>query len=762
MPGRCRRWSCADPGNNGGDGYVDRPRACRRAAWRCGSPLWPSRRARRRVRRVRAGRAGRAACRGRARASADRRLVRHRPWPRARCGVAAAPGRACRRRRGPGRDRPAERRRDRRRRDPVAGPRFRSHHHLPDAEALPPAPARGAAYGPDRDRRHRHRRASELAEIARPAPRRAGPGRAQIFPRAGDADRRRDAGRERACRRGGGAGRRGRGPAAGAARRCRACPPRSSRRPAIRCAGWTTSGSARCCSALACRRTTRRRGLLDAALATPHSWSSMPARCACLPSGGGARRARRTPILTPHEGEFRTLFGEGEGSKVERAREAAARARAVIVYKGPDTSSRRPTAGPRSRRRRRPGWRARAPATCSPGSSRRCARGGHGGVRGGLRRRLAARPRGGAGRALPDRRRSASRSLPAALPNACRKIVRLAARGRRDGERPLRADDRARRPGRARWRGHARAASSDRRPAAIFPNAAAASSSISTMKLTPIFSSSGSPPRWPRRACAAAEIRAPHLSPPRSRRRACARRRRAASDRLQRGGEPPDRRHARMPCPAARIVRSGRAAAAAAERPRRRRRQLTLADQGVDLLLEGVERRRAGGDRSDDRFRARQGLARLALDDGFGPRRSGSRSRSTITLAARRCALPARRLSAGHGGRRAGAGRRGARGGGEAAIVADLFAGLGTFALALDAESLCGRRRARRGAGAEGGRRAACSSTIATCSAARSTGRARPLRRRRARPAAGRRAASRSPQLAAAAVPRSFMSAAIP
>jgi len=42
-------------------------------------------------------------------------------------------------------------------------------------------------------------------------------------------------------------------------------------------------------------------------------------------------------ILTPHEGEFRQLFGEIGGSKPERALEAARRSRSVIVYKGPDT-----------------------------------------------------------------------------------------------------------------------------------------------------------------------------------------------------------------------------------------------------------------------------------------------------------------------------------------------------------------------------------------------------------------------------------------
>ncbi len=49
------------------------------------------------------------------------------------------------------------------------------------------------------------------------------------------------------------------------------------------------------------------------------------------------RLQKQEAIITPHEGEFRRLFGTIEGSKPERAIEAVRTSDAVLVYKGPDT-----------------------------------------------------------------------------------------------------------------------------------------------------------------------------------------------------------------------------------------------------------------------------------------------------------------------------------------------------------------------------------------------------------------------------------------
>lgn len=49
------------------------------------------------------------------------------------------------------------------------------------------------------------------------------------------------------------------------------------------------------------------------------------------------RNRKTSAILTPHAGEFVRLFGEGSGSKIDRARDVAERANATIVFKGTDT-----------------------------------------------------------------------------------------------------------------------------------------------------------------------------------------------------------------------------------------------------------------------------------------------------------------------------------------------------------------------------------------------------------------------------------------
>jgi 23S rRNA (uracil1939-C5)-methyltransferase len=176
------------------------------------------------------------------------------------------------------------------------------------------------------------------------------------------------------------------------------------------------------------------------------------------------------------------------------------------------------------------------------------------------------------------------------------------------------------------------------------------------------------------------EIRPAHLSPPRSRRRAELK---AAGGRI---GFTAERSHRIVDMRECHILRpelfalvaplrrllTGRASAAT-----------TLADQGVDLILGGVEADGLAAVETLTGFARDHELARLALDEGYGAQTLWEPEPATVTLSGVPVGLP-------HGAFLQ------ATADGEAALVAavreavadapaiaDLFAGLGTFALAL-------------------------------------------------------------------------------
>jgi 23S rRNA (uracil1939-C5)-methyltransferase len=111
--------------------------------------------------------------------------------------------------------------------------------------------------------------------------------------------------------------------------------------------------------------------------------------------------------------------------------------------------------------------------------------------------------------------------------------------------------------------------------------------------------------------------------------------------------------------------------------------RITRADQGVDLLLEKVRVEGLEAAEGVTRFASEHRLARLAVDDGYGPQNLWEPEPVTVTLGGTPVPLPhGAFLQATEEGERTlvDAVRSGVAG---AATVADLFAGLGTFALAL-------------------------------------------------------------------------------
>jgi 23S rRNA (uracil1939-C5)-methyltransferase len=115
---------------------------------------------------------------------------------------------------------------------------------------------------------------------------------------------------------------------------------------------------------------------------------------------------------------------------------------------------------------------------------------------------------------------------------------------------------------------------------------------------------------------------------------------------------------------------------------------MTLADQGVDVRLEGVAADTLDASERLTAFAAQHKLARLSLDDGYGAQTLWEPEPVTITLGGLAVPLPHDAfLQATAEGEAAlvAAVRRAV---GEARIVADLFAGLGTFALSLEGRIL--------------------------------------------------------------------------
>ena len=112
--------------------------------------------------------------------------------------------------------------------------------------------------------------------------------------------------------------------------------------------------------------------------------------------------------------------------------------------------------------------------------------------------------------------------------------------------------------------------------------------------------------------------------------------------------------------------------------------RLTLTDQGVDLMLSDVEAEGLEAAEALTAFGEKHGLARIGLDDGYGAETRYEPVPVTVTFADVAVVFPAGGfLQATKEGEMAlvGAVREAV---GDARRTADLFAGLGTFGLALD------------------------------------------------------------------------------
>jgi len=185
------------------------------------------------------------------------------------------------------------------------------------------------------------------------------------------------------------------------------------------------------------------------------------------------------------------------------------------------------------------------------------------------------------------------------------------------------------------------------------------------------------------------EIREPHLSPPKSRRRATLRALRTAAGVAI--GFNSEKSHRIIDMRECHVLRPELFTLIAPLRrllgellpPRGTAEvQLTLVDQGADVLLKGVSGETLQQIEALTAFASEQRLARLSLDQGLGPETMIEALPATITLAGTPVTFPVGAfLQATEDGERALADAV-QEAISPAARVADLFAGLGTFALA--------------------------------------------------------------------------------
>lgn len=188
------------------------------------------------------------------------------------------------------------------------------------------------------------------------------------------------------------------------------------------------------------------------------------------------------------------------------------------------------------------------------------------------------------------------------------------------------------------------------------------------------------------------ETRAPHLSPPNSRRRATLRALKSAQGvvigfNAAKSSRIVDMRENFILRPELiALLEPLRALLAPLLPPRTTVEvQMTLADQGVDLLIKGVEPRGLAAMEALTAFAAEQRLARLSIDQGLGADTIYEPQPATVGLSGIPVGLPVGGfLQATADGEAALADvvRTAVAGSGR---IADLFAGLGTFALAVKA-----------------------------------------------------------------------------